>query len=320
MLHDPFQRSRKAFTLVEIMAATGIMLIIILLVLSLTSNVLSSWNRSSDRLASNAEARVALNLLQSDLESMIIRNRDICWLEVNYTSVGTATGINASDLYFYAPSLERPLKKSDDSQIIGGIGAIAYQLAYENPFIPNQNQGDQPAPLYGLYRFVVDTENTFRSFLDMNAYNGGSGSGNTLLSEYFSGEEPGIEYYDESGNLSTINATTIVSSENFLSQHIAEFLVIFWYEEDRNNDGTPERYAVTSDGTASGTPESFVYADALYVGGSPPLNVNIVYADVKLTVLAEEGAKLLNSGTISFEEAVAQYGEVFSRRIGIFGQ
>ena len=45
---------KKAFTLIEIMVATVIMVILVGLVIQITSEVLKVWNRSSGKLSANA--------------------------------------------------------------------------------------------------------------------------------------------------------------------------------------------------------------------------------------------------------------------------
>ena len=65
--------NRKAFTLVEIMAATAIMTIIVLVVLTITTQVLNTWNRASGQLQTYFEANNLASVIQEDLESMKIK-------------------------------------------------------------------------------------------------------------------------------------------------------------------------------------------------------------------------------------------------------
>ena len=61
-----FSRQKKhqnAFTLIEIMVATVVMVVLTGLVIQITSEVLKVWNRSSGKLSANAEARIAMDLL-----------------------------------------------------------------------------------------------------------------------------------------------------------------------------------------------------------------------------------------------------------------
>ena len=54
-------KRRSAFTLIEIMVASVIMVVMVGLVIQITSEVLKVWNRSSGKLSANAEARIALD-------------------------------------------------------------------------------------------------------------------------------------------------------------------------------------------------------------------------------------------------------------------
>ena len=55
------KKRQSAFTLIEIMVATVIMVVLTGLVIQITSEVLKVWSRSSGKLAANAEARIAMD-------------------------------------------------------------------------------------------------------------------------------------------------------------------------------------------------------------------------------------------------------------------
>ena len=74
--------AKRAFTLIEIMVATVIMVVLVGLVIQITSEVLKVWSRSSGKLAANAEARIALDLITQDLETAVFRNNGQQWLRV----------------------------------------------------------------------------------------------------------------------------------------------------------------------------------------------------------------------------------------------
>lgn len=306
------KNGKSGFTLVEILAATGIMLVIILLVLTLTTNVLSSWTRSSGQLQTNFEARVALDLLTSDLESMVLRSRPINWLQLEYKDVQDAD--DTPILYFFAPALERPRFKNDpspDTEILGDVCAIAYQLDYKNPFTNDTTAGKQPIPIYGLYRSVVDAENTFNHALSIRDYKSDDDDGATLL-DYWTGEavdstggDVSTDVIGEDGDTDDIDKWVLKSS-NFLSQNVADFRVVFHY---RDRDG---------DIQSIDPPQKIIYADQLYVDGVAEPGARLEYVDVTLTILSNEGATALNSDpNVDYDTAVERYGEVFTRRINL---
>ncbi len=175
---------KKAFTLIEIMAASAIMTIIVLGVLSITVNVLKTWNRASGQLQTYFDAGVVANIIQEDLESLKIKKDGRAWLQVSYPhAVGALTGENDMDfapmrppqIMFYAPTLLRPRYTRDNiasaqkdaahtEQIPGSVCAIKYQLALKSPFMESSgNPGDgesQYNAFYGFYRTVIDPKST----------------------------------------------------------------------------------------------------------------------------------------------------------------
>ncbi len=311
--------SRCGFTLVEIMAATGIMLVVILLVLSLTTNVLSSWTRSTGQLQTNFEARVAMDLLTSDLESMVVRNRNICWMQVedNNLSVNEAT-VPSQILYFFAPTLERPREKGTSNPkqpILGDVCAISYRQDFKNPFTGNTTGGTPPPPVFGLYRTVIDSENTFNEALAIKEYD--SDESNNTLSEYWSGnaydsDDGGLDTntIDEAGGtIDFVSEDWITDASNFLSQNVAQFRLVFWVDDG----STTPKALVNNDGT----PKEFIYAGSgLYYDGSIQPGEKLIYVDVSLTILDKEGAAALNQGT-AYAEVLKEYGQVFNRRINL---
>ena len=73
---------RRGFTLIEIMVATVIMVILVGFFIKITTDVLKVWNRSVGKLSSSAEARIAMELITSDLENSLSRNNGQQWLRV----------------------------------------------------------------------------------------------------------------------------------------------------------------------------------------------------------------------------------------------
>ena len=97
---------KKGFTLIEIMVATVVMVIMVGLVVQITSEVLKVWTRSSDKLSANAQARIALDLITSDLETAVFRNNGLCWLEAKQEEVPNPLNI---------PTLQTTQKSRDQS-------------------------------------------------------------------------------------------------------------------------------------------------------------------------------------------------------------
>jgi len=84
MKHHNFSNSRLStrggFTIIELLVATGITALLVTLMLTIVTNVLSGWSRSSGSLSSGNQARTVLNQLAQDLQSLVIRQDSNVWL------------------------------------------------------------------------------------------------------------------------------------------------------------------------------------------------------------------------------------------------
>ena len=178
--------NKKAFTLVEIMAASAIMTIIVLAVLNVTTNILKTWNSASGELKNKFDGSVICNILQEDFESAIFKKDGRAWFQIEYPeTVSVLSGSNYMDntplkppeIMFYSSTLVRPrytrenmsaARQGNESYppvpIPGNVCAMKYQLAVKSPFMksgsdPSVNEGQYNA-FFGLYRAVVDSRST----------------------------------------------------------------------------------------------------------------------------------------------------------------
>ncbi len=300
---------RRGFTLVEIMAATGIMVAVILLVLSLTGNVLNTWNFSSDRLAQNYEARIGLDFLNQDLEAAYFNSRGLAWMEARYVTVGQAAF--QTQLFFFCAVTDRDRSRAGDYCTVG------YATAFQNPFDPEGSNSATEADgqKYGLYRKVVDAETTFDDVMSMSDF-----PTDKLYSSY---------WQSISGN----GDGQLLSDDNYLSANVVNFQIIFYYYDENEPNQARRIKAITSDGTASGTPWAFVVADGIYISQSPDgsapysthVDGHLVYADVKMTVLGDEGANMVDTGHwdevgMDWDQFKDTYGQTFTRRVYIMSE
>ena len=179
------RKNRKAFTLVELMAASAIMAIIVLGVLSVTSNILKTYTRATTQLQNFFDANVVGNILMEDLESIEIKRDGRAWLQVSYPKdVGMLTGrtytsnapIRPPEIMFYAKTSLRPKYTKENTvfttgeqmqqsvMIPGSLCAIKYQIALKSPFLKSQGDGgndeNQYNAFYGFYRAVIDSRST----------------------------------------------------------------------------------------------------------------------------------------------------------------
>lgn len=129
------KKSKSAFTLIEIMVATAIMIVLVGLVIQITSEVLKVWNRSSGKLSANAEARIVMEMLTQDLETAVFRNNGMRWMEAETKTIPSVAGYQPQtiNLLFFSPALDRPQEDNSGVSIPGDICALQYELVYQNP-------------------------------------------------------------------------------------------------------------------------------------------------------------------------------------------
>jgi prepilin-type N-terminal cleavage/methylation domain-containing protein len=270
--------AKRAFTLIEIMVASVIMVILVGLVIQITSEVLNVWNRSSGKLAANAEARIAMDLLTQDLETAVFRNNGQQWLRVEAPLPTAATDKvqtieQTVGLKLFSPALDRPAGPGD-------ICAIGYRLAHKESYAGGPD-------VYALYRRVVGPKITFDDYM-------GSGTTGPQLA------------LDASSTADWLDAS-ITDNSNYLVGNIVEFK-IFVYLDDYT--GKPEN----ADPLTMQLTNNHTYS----YGGTGGLTTPILYADIVLTVVSDEGMRLLENLDKIPEDAAdvaREYGEVFTRRV-----
>jgi type II secretory pathway pseudopilin PulG len=283
-------RRRNAFTLIEIMVATVIMIVLVGLVIQITSEVLKVWNRSSGKLAANAEARIALELLTQDLETAVFRNNGMRWLEAEQENLGDPFSGNNSfkttKLKLFSPALDRPREDEVGNPIPGDISAISYLLRYSDP-IDGAGTGDDRT--FILYRNVIDPKTTFDDLM-------GAGNQEAFTKDLWSDEQ------------------TIDDGKNYLATNIVDFRVDFYYADE---DGSK----VLGDTFYGGT-SATVGPDAT----NPDAKFPLLYADIILKIISDEALKLVQSDAIeqagfnSQEEYIAANSEVYTRRVNFLAR
>jgi prepilin-type N-terminal cleavage/methylation domain-containing protein len=297
MKREAKSAAKRAFTLIEIMVATVIMVVLVGLVVQITSEVLKVWTRSSGKLAANAEARIAMELITQDLETAVFRNNGLQWLRVeapldpggDYTDQTVA-------LHLFAPALDRPTEDESGNDLAGDICGIAYRLAFKQSYPGGNN-------VYALYRYIEDPETTFNDLL-------GPSSSVADAQQRLTG---GI--WDEAN---------VTADVNYLVSNIVEFKVFI--HEAGGSVTAPVNG--NSDGQVT-TNYAFGGSDATETGGSQQ---PLLYADIVLTVVSDQGLEILQNlaenqagtGFANTAEGVAnvvrQHGEVYTRRVNFMAQ
>ncbi len=274
-------RNRKGFTLIEIMAASSIMTIIVLVVLSVTTNLLNTWNRSSGQLRNYFDANVIASVIQDDLEGIKIKNDGRAWFEVSYPDeIGFLKGsdyrgttpLKPPHVMFYSSSVLRPRYSRDDLKtatgngenpvrlIPGSICAVKYSIGLKSPFLKsaasNGENEKQLNAFYGFYRAVIDPRSTaleatgnriqgYAKDLDSTDYKYALSSNlwNRMCTIV---DEEGIERPGQ--NL----RTWALDPENLLAQNVVDFRISFGvlYPDNSSDDPDAKRLAIIPPGVA----------------------------------------------------------------------
>ena len=169
--------SRRGFTLIEVMVSTAIMIVIVLAVVTIASDTFKAYDRAVADLTTQSEARSVLDAMEGDFQSAMIRPDGRCWMEVvipataraptGATSATSRIGdIQSADqpiimLFASPPDRPRwaPSTSSPRTALKGDVCAIAYRIGQSSPF---DAPGDPLQQVYGVYRTIIDPENTFR--------------------------------------------------------------------------------------------------------------------------------------------------------------
>lgn len=287
------------------MVATVVMIVLTGLVIQITSEVLKVWNRSSGKLSANAEARIAMDLLTQDMETAVFRNSGLRWLEAETKEIASVAGYQPQtiNLLLFSPALDRPLKDKDNKVIPGDICAVQYELVYQNPVSGGSSRAEDN--MFALHRRVIDPSTTFNQIM-------GEGNQETFTSWDDAIVTPVVT------TLSLDPYPAPEDPQNYLAGHVANFTVDF-YVIDNNGDEVIVPSPIKFGGTAP------------TVGSSAPsLAFPLAYAEISLTILSDEGTKLLqnldaNRGGTGFdfgdgEGIVRQHGEVFTRRVNFLAR
>lgn len=274
--------AKKAFTLIEILVATVIMVIMIGLVIQITSEVLKVWNRSSDKLSANAQARIAMELITNDIEMAVMRNNGLRWIESTQEIIDnlganplTGTSLQTTSLHLFASALDSPETDAVGNVIGGDLCAISYQLVYQDPVDGNDDPEDN---VYVLHRRLIDPQTTFELLMGdpiQENFILWNGSGTVASSPLITPAAPNSPVYLPPSDAS-----------NFLASNVIEFRVDFYYED--------------SNEVLQLAPPTMLYGGdnplaTMGPGSDPALDRNhpLAFAEIKLRILEDDAMALL---------------------------
>ena len=167
---------RAGFTLLEVMVSTAIMVVIVLTVVTIAADTMRVYDRAVADLSTQSEARGVLDAMENDFSTAVLRADGRCWMEIvipggngapagSPTAVGNVHRVDQPIVMLFSTPADRPRWSSEAAgrrQLRGDVCAVAYRLGHRSPF---DMPGEKIQQVYGVYRTVVDPENTFNEAL-----------------------------------------------------------------------------------------------------------------------------------------------------------
>lgn len=273
------RKSRLGFTLVEVLVSSALTLVIMSMLFTILIGAMDAWRTGTGRLQGNADARMALDIIASDLESMVVRQTSYTqeWLvSVPLATPGDPSGRSATQLLFFAPSLDR------DPGQEGDIVAINYRLGFQDPLAPATNAAMRR--IYGLYKTMASTEDTFRFALGQTDIRAG----------FWDARNP---------------TDASPPPPDLLIPNVVDFQVV-WHVELPDSTTAFENGVILRN-------QLFRASDPSNPGG------RILFADISLTILNEEGATRVQTFAragglpAQMPNIIREFGRVYTKRVEI---
>ncbi|MDR1818331.1 MAG: prepilin-type N-terminal cleavage/methylation domain-containing protein [Puniceicoccales bacterium] len=231
---------RRAFTLIEVLTATSIMVIILLAVMYVATETFKAYDDATATLQTTAESRNVLIPLRQDLESAFIRNDGNVWFQVEHEeAVGNVRKASAPKIMFFAAVPDRAKKETGKTAPIpGDICAICYQIGQRSPF---DAPGQPHQQIYALYRAVADSKATFDDILPavVNTANSGSKRSQNFVTDIWTRS---ASVLDSSGNRRSQSLKSwALETQNYIATNIVGLTLVFIYYEIPKTTGAKKQ-------------------------------------------------------------------------------
>ena len=280
---------RKGFTLAELLVAMTITLVLVTLTITITGTAIDAWRGARTEIRAASQAKIMLDALGSDLESMILRrNNEFEWLHADSKEVDVGPedqpSPNAGRLIFFTAAADRYNGEVGKDSIDegGDVCAVSYQLAYTDPIFGGE---DEKTSTFVMYRALLNPDETFRGLL-----------GEDDLDEAFRSQSTGNEPVD------------------FICENIYELTVTFVVEYvDGNDEKKTVRIPVMATAKGQDAVREFVInGTRIKANGrdSVPYKYGAVVAvDLSITVISDPGLRILKNSPFANPEAKAKFIE-----------
>ncbi|MDP4962630.1 MAG: prepilin-type N-terminal cleavage/methylation domain-containing protein, partial [Opitutales bacterium] len=240
------QGLRAGFTLLEVMVSTAIMVVIVLTVVTIAADTMRVYDRAVADLSTQSEARGVLDALENDFSTAVLRADGRCWMEVVIPGgngapagapnpVGNVHRVDQPIVMLFSTPADRPRWTADATgrrQLRGDVCAVAYRLGHRSPF---DMPGEKIQQVYGVYRTVIDPENTFADALPV--INAGTAAAPTSPWNYWNGAARNVHEYAPAVGASGLRSKTLLDGsltcwtmdeQNFIASNVVAMNLIFW--------------------------------------------------------------------------------------------
>ena len=254
----PFRSLRAGFTLIEVMLSTAIMVVIVMAVVTIASDSMRVYDRAVADLSTQSEARGLLDALDNDISTAVIRPDGRCWMEVVIPQgsgapvapvinrVGNVHPVDQPILMLFSSPIDRPRWTSEPTgrrQLRGDVCAVAYRIGQRSPF---DMPGEKIQQVYGVYRTVIDPENTFTDAFGVIL---GANPGTQVSPwNYWTGAARNVHEYAPSVGVSGLRPKSLIDStqgcwtldeQNFIASNVVAMNLVFWCTSSLPTAATP---------------------------------------------------------------------------------
>ncbi len=166
----------KGFTLAELLVAMTITIVLVSLTIVITGSAIDAWKGARTEIRAAGQAKIMLNALGRDLESMVIRqgNNESQWLiassDVDDIGPEAESSPNAARLVFYTAASDRydgnagsrekvgANSANRDADKGGDVSVVSYQLDFADPVWGDQSENFST---FVLYRKLLNPDETY---------------------------------------------------------------------------------------------------------------------------------------------------------------
>lgn len=237
---------RAGFTLLEVMVATAIMVVIVLAVVTIAADTMRVYDRAVADLSTQSEARGVLDAMENDFSTAVLRADGRCWMEIVIpggngapagapAAVGNVHRVDQPIVMLFSTPADRPRWSSEAAgrrQLRGDVCAVAYRIGHRSPF---DMPGEKIQQVYGVYRTVVDPENTFNEALKVIM--DGTNAVPTSPWNYWTGAARTVHEYAPLAGASGPRTKTLIDAtpgcwtldeQNFIASNVVAMNLTLW--------------------------------------------------------------------------------------------